>query len=111
MIAIRRLYFYFYNFVFIILPHCGACGILVCPPGIEGVPPPVEVQILNHWTTREVPEYSIFQKADSALWKLSFDYSEEPFFKDQAAWRFLSADFTPQNGNHGESGKAQRHLP
>ena len=67
MIAIRRFYFYFYNFVFIILPHCGACGILVRLPGIEAVPPLVEVQILNHWTTREVPERSIFQKADSAL--------------------------------------------
>ena len=27
----------------------------VCPPGIEPMPPAVEVGSLNHWTTREVP--------------------------------------------------------
>ena len=31
-----------------------ACGNLVPQPGIE--PPVVEVQSLNHWTTREVPK-------------------------------------------------------
>ena len=33
-----------------------ACGILVPWPGIEPVPPAVEVQSLNYWTTREVPQ-------------------------------------------------------
>jgi len=32
-----------------------ACGILVPWPGIELMPPSVEVWCLNHWTTREVP--------------------------------------------------------
>ena len=32
-----------------------ACGTLVPLPGIEPVPPAVEAQSLNHWTTREVP--------------------------------------------------------
>ena len=32
-----------------------ACGILVPRPGIEPVPPAMEVQSLNHWTAREVP--------------------------------------------------------
>ena len=32
-----------------------ACRILVPPSGIKPVPPAVEAQILNHWTTREVP--------------------------------------------------------
>ena len=32
-----------------------ACGILVPQPGIEPVPPTVEVRCLNHWTAREVP--------------------------------------------------------
>ena len=32
-----------------------ACGISVPWPGIEPVPPAVEAQSLNHWTTREVP--------------------------------------------------------
>ena len=32
-----------------------ACGILFPRPGIEPVPPAVEVWSLNHWTAREVP--------------------------------------------------------
>ena len=31
-----------------------ACGILTPQPGIEPVLPVLEVQNLNHWTTREV---------------------------------------------------------
>ena len=31
------------------------CGILVLPPGIEPIPPALEVQSLNHCTTRKVP--------------------------------------------------------
>ena len=36
-------------------PHREAWRILVPQPGIEPVPPAVEAQCLNHWTTREVP--------------------------------------------------------
>ena len=32
-----------------------ACRILVPRPGIEPMPPALEVWILNHWITREVP--------------------------------------------------------
>ena len=32
-----------------------ACGILVLWPGIEPMPPAMEVWSLNHWTAREVP--------------------------------------------------------
>ena len=32
-----------------------ACGILAMLPGIEPMPPAVEVQILNPWTIRKVP--------------------------------------------------------
>ena len=35
-----------------------ACGILVLQPGIEPVPPAVEMQSPNHWTTGEFPEKS-----------------------------------------------------
>ena len=31
------------------------CGILAPRPGIESMPPAVEVRSLNHWTVREVP--------------------------------------------------------
>ena len=34
---------------------CTACGILLPRPGIEPVPPAVEVQSPNHWTAREFP--------------------------------------------------------
>ena len=39
-------------------PFLVACEILVSQPGIEPMPPAVEVRSLNHWTTREVPENS-----------------------------------------------------
>ena len=32
-----------------------AHGILVPPARVEPVPPAVEAQSLNHWTTREIP--------------------------------------------------------
>ena len=36
-----------------------ACRILVPQQGIGPVPPAVEEQGLNHWTTREVPFFSV----------------------------------------------------
>ena len=32
-----------------------ACGMSVPWPGIEPMPPPLDVQSLNHWASREVP--------------------------------------------------------
>ena len=37
-----------------------ACGISVPQPGIEPVPPELEVQSLNPWTAREVPPRVFF---------------------------------------------------
>ena len=37
-----------------------ACGILVPQPGIKPMPPALEAQSLNHWTTREVLLFLIF---------------------------------------------------
>ena len=42
---------------------CLACRILVSPRGIKPTSPAVEVQSLNHWTTREVPSYSFNLKS------------------------------------------------
>ena len=42
----------FFNFFWL---HRAAFGLLVPQPGIEPVPPALEVQSLNHWTAREVP--------------------------------------------------------
>ena len=44
----------FYLFIHLFI-GLAACGILVSWPGIETVPPEVEAQSLNHWTTQEVP--------------------------------------------------------
>ena len=35
-------------------PQCTACRISIPRPGTESIPPAVEVQSLNHWTTWEV---------------------------------------------------------
>ena len=36
--------------------------LLVSQPGIESVPPALEVQSLNHWTAREVSHFLNFLK-------------------------------------------------
>ena len=41
-------------------PPYMACGILVLWPGMELVPPAMEVLILNHWTSREIPNCSFW---------------------------------------------------
>ena len=38
-----------------------ACGFLMPWPGIKPLSPALEVQILNHWTTREVPDSCTFK--------------------------------------------------
>ena len=45
--------------------HCLACGILVSQPGIKPRPPSLEVQHLNHETTRAVPESGILKPYSS----------------------------------------------
>ena len=48
--------FYFTGDSFLsLIDCCVACGILVSRPGIKLMPPAVEAQSPNHWTTREVP--------------------------------------------------------
>ena len=42
-----------------------ACRILVPWPGIKPVPPAMEAQSLNHWTTREVPQISPFHRKNT----------------------------------------------
>ena len=50
--------FHFYLNLFIyLLPHCRAPRILVPQPGIEPVPPAVEVHSPNHWPAREFSIY------------------------------------------------------
>ena len=39
--------------------HFMACGTLVYQPGMEPMPPAVEMRNLNHWTAREV-QYAIY---------------------------------------------------
>ena len=47
--------------------HQVECGILVPQPGIKPVPPAVEVQSSNHWTTKEVPELFLLKKSLSRV--------------------------------------------
>ena len=51
------LFFWFWG---VFWPPNEACRILVPQPGIEPVPPAVEVQSPNHWTTKEVLSLSFF---------------------------------------------------
>ena len=55
-----NLMFFFFNlfiffFRFLFFGQAMTCEILVPQPGIKPVPPAVEAQCPNHWTTREVP--------------------------------------------------------
>ena len=52
---IKYLFMYLCIYLFLFFGHT-ACGILVPWPGIEPVPPVVEVQSLNYWAAREVPK-------------------------------------------------------
>ena len=45
---------YCFHFMFWFCGH-KSCGILVPRPGTEPTPPTLEGEVLNHWTTREVP--------------------------------------------------------
>ena len=47
-------------FYFIFWLCCSACGILVPLPGIKPASSALEVQSLNHWTTREIPDLHSF---------------------------------------------------
>ena len=49
-------FFYFVVWLFVFKSFLASCGILVPQPGIEPSPPALEVQSLNHQTTREDPE-------------------------------------------------------
>ena len=48
---------YIISFFTFFWPHLVACGILVPWLGIEPVPPALGAQNLNHWATREVPQW------------------------------------------------------
>ena len=41
-------------------PLCSTCGISLPRPGIEPLPPAVEAQSLNHWTTKEALDIGCF---------------------------------------------------
>ena len=46
----------FFLILFSFWLHWEACGILDPPQGIKPAQPALEVQSLNHWNAREVPE-------------------------------------------------------
>ena len=59
------------------LPLYGAYRILVPWPGIEYMTPVVEVQSLNHWTTKEVPNQWLFLKEGKTWEGKEIEESEE----------------------------------
>ena len=62
-------FFHFFLFFFLFFwLHSTACGILVPWPGIEPLPPAVEAQSLNHWTTGEVPVCRFFFDDGHSNW-------------------------------------------
>ena len=58
--------------LFIYLPHCMACGILVPQPVIEPGPSEVKARSLNHWATREFPHPALEASKLSASPQLVF---------------------------------------
>ena len=61
-------------------PCHAACGILVPQPGVELVPPAVEVQSINHWTAREFPYFLKFLKM-LFLWEVCVHFSDNLVFE------------------------------
>lgn len=56
----------FFSFLFFCWPDLMACRILVPQPGIQPVPPAEEVQSVNRWTPKKVPEDHLFYLAKAA---------------------------------------------
>lgn len=54
LIYVKLVAQYIHLFLFLICLHHVALGILVLRPGVEPAPPAVEMQNLNHQTTKEV---------------------------------------------------------
>ena len=76
------------------------CGILVPQPGIEPVPPALEMPSLNHWTSRKVPSHSL--DGIRPLWphlpvkaiKTTIFYLTPSLFSTQFLQQFLVSNFT-----------------
>ena len=49
------------------LGHAETGGILAPQPETESMPPAVEAQNLNHWTTRKVPHGTFYQSLATIL--------------------------------------------
>ena len=54
-------YFRFYVSLFSFWPRHTACRILVPQPGIKPIPPVVEAQCVNHWSTRKSPSFTFLK--------------------------------------------------
>ena len=59
-------------FFFFFCLRPAACRILVPQPGIKPMPPAMEAQSLNHWTTRDVPNMAYFKYLDHRLFTSKF---------------------------------------
>ena len=87
-LSLSYIYYFFLIFYFILfIWSCyTACGILVPQGGTESMPPALEAQSLNHWITREVPQFLFF-------WSLLLCFF---FFSSSLHWIFYSLQSQPR---------------
>ena len=87
----RKIFLFNFNFNFWL--HCAACGILVPQPGIEPVPPALEVQSLNYRSAKEVPSllflYSVLGIPYTSFKKYSSPSLSSTFWVDWGDFWFV----------------------
>ena len=79
-----------------------ACGILVPRPGIEPVPPAVEAQSLNHWTTREILKIYIYFFVPFAIFLYQIYQPPSPHL-GSLHFLFLNLDYAEPNISTSET--------
>ena len=89
------LFFFLIYFLFFTPRHV-ACGILAPRPGIEPVPPAVEVQSPNHWTTWEFPGLFFFFFGRKECYRFLFSFIEQVLISHQ----FYTHQCIHVNPNH-----------
>ena len=54
--------------IFLLWPHCAACGISVPRPGIEPGPLAVKARSLNHWIAREFSKFDTSEESSLSIY-------------------------------------------
>ena len=91
---IKEIFLFSFSFFFL-APPCAACSILVPQPGIEPVPPVVEVQSPNHWTARDFSRNLSFLW-DATCWEISFSnytFPARPWYREGLILEFGQLEY------------------